>query len=444
LSSVKGLLNSLFGLNRMVNGRDEFFRKLYFVLSGCLPVEDSAMGSTSREPANHVGSQFIRWDNRAATRLSNGIVELVVLTSGGHLAEFRFLEQEGRVSPNAFWKAPWITFDSNETAGKDLPATYGPVEVRKFLVSFTGHCLCLDYFGGPSAEQAAAGLSLHGEAPNATWNVLSPAPSGEVLARWQVELPTAHLSFEREIRLGVAESIAYVRETVTNQGAAEHSFDWVQHVTFGPPLLKEGESTVSASGNCGITWPASYDGGSMLENDCTFTWPHAPLAGGKGFADLRRPFAEKGLGFIAGMQLDPRRKQEYLLAVNWKDRLGIGYCFRRADFPYMTLWEENYSRLDPPWNGRTQARGMEFGTTPLPLGSHETVRRGPLFGTPQRCVIPAGGQKTAHYIIFLCNLPTAIDSITNVEATGDVIVLYDGSGRPSMSLSAGGCGDFLA
>jgi hypothetical protein len=318
------------------------------------------------------------------------------------------------------------------------------VEVRKFLVGFTGHCLCLDYFGGPSVEQAAAGLSLHGEAPNAVWNLLSAAPSGESLARWQVKLPTAHLALEREIRLGVSESVAYVRETVTNESAAEHAFDWVQHVTFGPPLLKEGESTLSASGNRGITWPASYDGGSMLTNDREFTWPHAPLATGNGFADLRQPFAEKGFGFIAGVQLDPGRKQEYVLAVNWKERLGVGYCFRRTDFPWMTIWEENYSRLDPPWNGRAQARGMEFGTTPLPLGSEETVRRGRLFDTPQRCVIPAGGRKTAHYIIFLCTLPTAIDSITNVEAVGDMIVFYDGTGRPSMSISADGCGDFLA
>jgi hypothetical protein len=254
----------------------------------------------------------------------------------------------------------------------------------------------------------------------------------------------AHLSFEREIRLGVGESVAYVRETVTNESMAERAFDWVQHVTFGPPLLKEGESTLSASGNRGITWPVSYDGGSMLANDREFTWPHAPLASGKGLADLRKPFAKKGFGFIAGVQLDPQRKQEYLMAVNWKDRLGVGYCFRQADFPYMTSWEENYSRLDPPWNGRTQARGMEFGTTPLPLGSEETVRRGPLFDTPQRCVIPAGGKKTAHYIIFLCKLPAVTDSVTNVEAAGDMIVLYDGSGRPSMSISAYGCGDFLA
>jgi len=402
------------------------------------------MGSTSRESATDVGALSVRWNNREAVRLSNGVVELVALTGGGHVAELRFLEHDGYASLNTLWKAPWVTFDPEETPREDLPAAYGPADVRKFFVSFTGHCLCLDYFGVPSAEQAAAGLSLHGEAANARWNLLSPAPSGEALARWQVRLPTAHLAFEREIRLGMGESVAYVRETVTNESAAEHTFDWVQHVTFGAPLLKEGESTLSASGNRGITWPADYDGGSMLANAQKFAWPHAPLANGKGFADLSQPFAEKGFGFIAGVQLDPQRKQEYMLAVNWKERLGIGYCFRRADFPYMTIWEENYSRLDPPWNGRTQARGMEFGTTPLPLGSEETVRRGPLFDTPQRCIIPAGGKKIAHYIIFLCKLPTGIDSITNVEAAGATIVLSGGSDRTSVYISADGCGDFLA
>lgn len=402
------------------------------------------MGSTWRKSANDVGSQSICWNNRDAMRLSNGVIEMVALSSGGHLAELRFLEHDGHVSSNTLWEAPWVTFDPEETAGEDLPETYGPAEVRKFFASFTGHCLCLDYFGAPSAEQVAAGLSLHGEAASIRWKLLSPAPSDEALARWQVRLPTAHLAFEREIRLGVGESVAYVCETVTNESASEHAFDWVQHVTFGPPLLKEGESTLSASGNRGITWPASYDGGSMLANDREFTWPHAPFASGNGFADLRQPFAEKGFGFLAGMQLDPQRKQQYMLAVNWKERLAVGYCFRRADFPFMTLWEENCSRLDPPWNGRTQARGMEFGTTPLPRGSEETIRRKSLFDTPQRCVIPAGGRKTAHYIIFLCKLPTVIDSITNVEAAGATIVLYDGSGRPSISISADGCGDFLA
>ena len=96
------------------------------------------MGSTSREPADHVGSESVRWNGRAATRLSNGVVELIGLTSGGHLAEFRFLEQDGRMSPNAFWKAPWDTFDPEETDEEDLPATYGPVGVRSFFPVLPG------------------------------------------------------------------------------------------------------------------------------------------------------------------------------------------------------------------------------------------------------------------------------------------------------------------
>ena len=140
------------------------------------------MGSTS---------QPILWKNREATRLTNGVVELVALTSGGHLAEFRFLEHNGGASPNTFWEAPWPTFDPGERAGDDLPASYGPVEVRRFLASYTGHCLCLDYFGGPSAEQAAVGCSLHGEAPNTRWNLVSTAVPGEALVRWKVELPVS-------------------------------------------------------------------------------------------------------------------------------------------------------------------------------------------------------------------------------------------------------------
>jgi hypothetical protein len=182
----------------------------------------------------------------------------------------------------------------------------------------------------------------------------------------------------------------------------------------------------------------------MLANNREFLWPHAPLASGIGFADLRQPFAEKGLGLIAAVQLDPRRQQEYVLAVNWKRRLGVGYCFRRVDFPWMTVWEENHARSNTPWNGTGQARGMEFGTTPLPLGREETVRRGPIFDTPHQCVIPAGGKKTARYLIFLFEVPRGLEAIENVEAAGDAIVLYDSNGRPSLSIPAAGCGDFLA
>ena len=74
--------------------------------------------------------------------------------------------------------------------------------------------------------------------------------------------------------------------------------------------------------------------------------------------------------------LIPGARCNTCVAANWRMRLAVGYCFRRQDFPWMTIWEENRSRQSTPWNGRTQARGMEFGTTPFPLGSEENFRRG--------------------------------------------------------------------
>jgi hypothetical protein len=41
---------------------------------------------------------------------------------------------------------------------------YGGPADGPLLAGIMGHNLCLDIFGGPSAEEAAAGLTAHGEA----------------------------------------------------------------------------------------------------------------------------------------------------------------------------------------------------------------------------------------------------------------------------------------
>ena len=40
------------------------------------------------------------------------------------------------------------------------------------------------------------------------------------------------------------------------------------------------------------------------------------------------------------------------LAFSPTARLAFGYTWRRADFPWMGIWEENHSRTAAPWNGR--------------------------------------------------------------------------------------------
>jgi hypothetical protein len=60
----------------------------------------------------------------------------------------------------------------------------------------------------------------------------------------------------------------------------------------------------------------------------------------------------------------------------------IAYVWKRADFPWLGVWEENRSRMHAPWNGRTITRGMEFGVSPFPETRREMVGRGAFFETP--------------------------------------------------------------
>jgi len=371
-------------------------------------------------------------------------VELISLTGGGHLAAFRFLDRDGRSSPNVLWEAPWTTFDPDRDWSQDMSRLYGPPETGRFLAGFTGHALCLDYFGEPAAGKAAAGLSLHGEAAISQWSVIGSAESRRAQCRWAVSLPISRLTFEREIYLGDGQSVAYVQETVSNQGDLERQCDWVQHVTFGPPFLTEGVSTLIVSAQSGMTSPFGYGGKSILPDNLHFSWPYVRRRVGNGTADLRLPFTEKGQGFLAGIKLDPERQIEVLLAINWRLHLGVGYCFRRRDFPWMAIWEENCARQNPPWNGNTQARGMEFGTTPLPLAANGGPPDKHFVDIPRGCSIAAYGKKTAHYMMFLFAVSAEMHSAEDAVPVGDAISIYDANGTASLSVPAEGCEEFLA
>jgi hypothetical protein len=386
--------------------------------------------------------QSVSWNGRDAVRLSNQAIELTALNGGGHIAGLHLLKHGENSSVNMIWESPWETADPGSERATELAKQYGPLGTGKFLAGYTGHSLCLDSFGAPTPEEAAKGLSLHGEAPVMMWKLVSSSGGGSPECRWRIELPVAGLTFERWIRLGEREAVAYIEETVTNTNNKEHEFDWVQHVTFGSPLLNPEESTVEASGLRGRTWPMEYDGGPFLHIDRPFDWPQTPVASTDGTVDLRRPFSVPGKGYIVGLQFDPARPVEYVVAANWKQRLAVGYCFRHADFPWMAIWEENCARQDSPWNGRTRARGMEFGTTPMPLGRSENIRRGRTFGMPSWCTLQAGEKKTARYLIFLTALPEHLHSVASVTLDADAIQLHDGQAEPFL-IPAKNCAKFL-
>ena len=85
------------------------------------------------------------------------------------------------------------------------------------------------------------------------------------------------------------------------------------------------------------------------------------------------------------------------MAFSPSSRLAFGYVWRRADFPWMGIWEENLSRSSAPWNSRTLTRGMEFGVSPFPETRRAMVERGRLFDTPTFRWIPAGSEVSVEY-----------------------------------------------
>jgi hypothetical protein len=386
------------------------------------------------------GAKRIQWRGRPALRLSNGIVDQVALQGGGHIAEFCFTGGASKPWTNVLWECPWEGAAPGTAKARRLAASYGPKGVGEFLASYTGHALCLDYFGMPSAEEVRQGLPLHGEAGCANWHVIRRATRAAARTDWRVDLASAGLRFERGIELRKGESVAVFRESVTNQRDADHYFHWVQHVTFGPPFLDAQCSRVFLSGTRGRTWPLGYEKKSLVSADREFRWPRAPRETG-GAADLSIPFRERGKGFVVSVLLDPGREMQYVAALNWRLGLVAGYVFRRKDFPWVAVWEENCARKYPPWKGKTQARGIEFGTTPMPIGKEATFLAGKVFDTPGWARIPARGRQNAVYAAFLAEVPKSWRSIRDIQTAKNGLVIKGRGANDTVTIAAGGISD---
>jgi hypothetical protein len=374
-----------------------------------------------------LGCSKIIWQGRQAWALENGLVRLVALAGGGHIAEFRFMEASGKPSLNPLWAPPWKTIEPYRYRAKLHQSQYGPAGVGKMLSGVAGHSICLNYFGMPSEEEVAHGLSIHGEAPSAKWvEAGRRVTAREAKLTLSVRLPVAGLNFNRAIRLLRGESVAYVRETVINEREEDHFFHWTEHVTFGPPFLIESESRVAISATRGRTLAHTYDHQDLMKPSTDFRWPRAPGITGKDI-DLTRPFTQSGTGFLVSLLLDPRREIEFISALNARHRLLISYCFERSDFPWVAIWEENQARTEPPWRARCQARGLEFSSTPFPVGRREAFANGELFGTPTFSIVPARARKTIRYIAFLVELPEGFEVIRDIRlAHGQVQALGAG------------------
>jgi hypothetical protein len=136
--------------------------------------------------------------------------------------------------------------------------------------------------------------------------------------------------------------------------------------------------------------------------------------------------------------LDPAREVQFVGAINTRHHLLFAYCFRRADYPWVTIWEENCARENAPWNGRAQTRGLEFGSAPLPVTRREAFTRGPIFGAPTFSTVPARGRLTVPYIAFLAHLPEGFGGVRDITVGKNEIRVQGSEPNQVVTLPASG------
>src|SRR2546429_3438812 len=132
------------------------------------------------------------WRGRRAAGFENDHLRVTILCEGGHIAEV-FDKQTG---VNPLWTPPWRSIEPSSYDAIGHRDAYGDGVDAKLLAGIMGHNVCLDIFGGPSTDEAAAGLTPHGDAPVAAYEI---SETDGLLMR--ALLPLAQIRLERHIEL---------------------------------------------------------------------------------------------------------------------------------------------------------------------------------------------------------------------------------------------------
>jgi len=159
-------------------------------------------------------------------------------------------------------------------------------------------------------------------------------------------------------------------------------------VTIGPPFLEKGSTQLHTPATRSKVMEEPFSAAGYMQPGAEFEWPRVPHTDGS-TSDLRVYTDRPTSGGLTAQLMDPRRDKAYFFAWSPRSKVLLGYIWNRTDFPWMSLWEENGSRTQPPWNGKTLTRGIEFGVSPFPETRRRMIERGKLFGVPCYRWIPA-------------------------------------------------------
>jgi hypothetical protein len=341
-------------------------------------------------------SEATTFRGRRAIQISNDRIELTALLGGGHIAELRLID----ACVNPLWQPHWNTIELEDYDPGRHPE-YGYSE-GKLLASIAGHTLCLNHFGELSEAELAAQGFEHGEAANLPWQLHDArADTLGAFVDYGLELPEAGMQFKRTIALRPGSNVASFEEQVTNLRRSDSPLAYQQHVTLGAPFVEPGVSRLDLSGTRAHTYPRSFGDIDPLTPDREFKWPAGP-----GLPNLNVFPSESPLSCVCTVALESEDDLAFVAVSNPRLGLLLAYVFPADTFPWVALWYEHGGITDAPYDGRTVAWGIEFGTCAFPQSRIEMLTSGPLLGRPRCGVLPALTTIHVSYEAILQAIPT--------------------------------------
>ncbi|WP_436936479.1 DUF4432 family protein [Halovenus marina] len=285
------------------------------------------------------GSQVVRLENESLR------VE-VLAGKGGDVTEIR----DKRTDINVLFEAPheWHTPDDGYEHPTDEAAT--------FLDYYPGGWQdVLPAAGGPSAPSGVP-IGVHGETTLAPWEVIKVRDEPEKVAvTLSLSLTRYPFTVERILALEAGDPVLRVDEHVTNEAPIAVSFSWLQHITFGPPLVSP-STLVDVPCTTILTDPDHDPAAARLPPDEEYKWPIAQRENGRDI-DLRR-------------LPDPDERVHDLVALTGFDEgrytvtnpdidLGATVRFPEDLYEYLWYWQPLGGFTEPPFFGRNYNIGLE-------------------------------------------------------------------------------------
>ena len=330
---------------------------------------------------------------RNTIMLENEWVKAVFDLGGGALADFHFKDQG--LNPLS-WNHP----------------ESGDMKAQKM-----GHFICFDRLGRPSKQEIAKGMPGHGEAQQCFWE---GALSDKSTVTMSCELPLAKMRVDRTVVLSGKASVLMVKETFTNRNPLGKLCNIVQHPSIGWPFL---DHSVLVDSNA---WKGFATGNPMpiLEEPIVY-WNHI-VKNGK-VEDLRKLVpgdSPKVVSFICGKDAP----LGWITASNPGKNLLIGYVWSTRDYYWIRHW---YHIVE----NKALARGLEFGTTPLPLPFGDILKKGPIFDMPTILYLDSEEKTEKEYIAFLLEIPDTFQGVESVANDNNLITVTEKNTGQKYTLS---------